>query len=105
MNIVTNGLPVLRKLFNSEDQNVRVRALVVSIKFSNLAQFFKGLCKCASAGGDDYSKQTMEEGTTLTLASKCKEFLLDINNSVDVRRFACEALSYLSLGTYFCITL
>ncbi|KAI6191741.1 Protein unc-45-like protein B [Aphelenchoides bicaudatus] len=86
MSIVTNGIPVLRKLFNSEDHDVRVRALV-------------GLCKCASAGGDDYSKQTMEEGTTLTLAAKCKEFLTDTTNnySVDVRRFACEALSYLSL--------
>lgn len=40
----------------------------------------------------------MEEGTTLTLAGKCKEFLLDTENySADVRRFACEALSYLSL--------
>jgi hypothetical protein len=43
----------------------------------------------------------MEEGTTLTLAAKCKEFLLDTNYSVDVRRFACEALSYLSLGMFY----
>uniref|UniRef100_A0A1I7RKR3 TPR_REGION domain-containing protein n=2 Tax=Bursaphelenchus xylophilus TaxID=6326 RepID=A0A1I7RKR3_BURXY len=85
MAVVTNGIPVLRKLFNSDDHNVKVRALV-------------GLCKCASAGGDDYSKQTMEEGTTLTLAKTCKEFLLDTENySVEVRRFACEALSYLTL--------
>lgn len=40
----------------------------------------------------------MEEGTTLTLASKCKEFLLDTEGySIDIRRFACEALSCLSL--------
>lgn len=38
--LIKNGLPVLRKLYNSPDQNVKVRALV-------------GLCKCASAGGDD----------------------------------------------------
>ncbi|KAI6209433.1 Protein unc-45-like protein B [Aphelenchoides besseyi] len=85
VSIIANGIPVLRKLFNSDDHNVRVRALV-------------GLCKCAAAGGDDYSKQTMEEGQTIRLAAQCKEFLLDTEKySVDVRRFACEALSYLSL--------
>uniref|UniRef100_F1KS65 Protein unc-45 A n=1 Tax=Ascaris suum TaxID=6253 RepID=F1KS65_ASCSU len=79
------GVPILRKLYNSEDDNVKVRALM-------------GLCKCASAGGDDASRQTMQEGSTLKLAQTCKKFLLDINRySVDVRRFACEGLSYLSL--------
>ncbi|KAI1716556.1 myosin-binding striated muscle assembly central domain-containing protein [Ditylenchus destructor] len=83
--IIKTGLPVLRKLFNSSDQNVKVRALV-------------GLCKCAAAGGDDCAKQTMDEGTTIKLADICKKFLLAIDKySVDVRRFACEGLSYLSL--------
>uniref|UniRef100_A0A914S8L0 UNC-45/Cro1/She4 central domain-containing protein n=1 Tax=Parascaris equorum TaxID=6256 RepID=A0A914S8L0_PAREQ len=81
-----------------KDDNVKVRALM-------------GLCKCASAGGDDASRQTMQEGSTLKLAQTCKKFLLDVNRySVDVRseivpigdrgghcRFACEGLSYLSL--------
>ncbi|GMR33986.1 hypothetical protein PMAYCL1PPCAC_04181 [Pristionchus mayeri] len=84
-NILKNGLPILRKLYDSEDANVKVRALV-------------GLCKCASAGGDDLAKSTMQEGASLKLAQTCKKFLLDVNTfPVDVRRFACEGLSYLSL--------
>ena len=47
----------------------------------------QGLCKCAAAGGDDVSRQTMKEGAALKLASTCKKFLLDIDHySVDVRR-------------------
>ncbi|GMT03836.1 hypothetical protein PENTCL1PPCAC_26010, partial [Pristionchus entomophagus] len=84
-NILKNGLPILYKLYNSEDANVKVRALV-------------GLCKCASAGGDDLSKSTMTEGSTLKLAQMCKKFLLEVNKfPVEIRRFACEGLSYLSL--------
>lgn len=67
-------MPILRKLYESKDENVKVRALM-------------GLCKCASAGGDDSSRQTMQEGSTLKLARTCKSFLLDVNvYSVEVRR-------------------
>ncbi|XGW05824.1 hypothetical protein V3C99_016297 [Haemonchus contortus] len=83
--ILKVGLPILRKLYDSEDENVKVRALV-------------GLCKCAAAGGDDTSRATMKEGASLKLAHTCKKFLLDYGKySTDVRRFACEGLSYLSL--------
>uniref|UniRef100_A0A0N5AQ81 Protein unc-45 homolog B n=1 Tax=Syphacia muris TaxID=451379 RepID=A0A0N5AQ81_9BILA len=83
--ILKLGVPILRKLYESDDENVKVRALM-------------GLCKCAAAGGDDSSRQTMQEGSTLKLAKTCKKFLLDINvYSVEVRSFACEGLSYLSL--------
>ncbi|VDM10517.1 unnamed protein product [Wuchereria bancrofti] len=83
--ILKFGIPVLRKLYDSKDYMVKVRALV-------------GLCKCASAGGDDAAKQTMQEGSALKLAQTCKKFLLDVNRySVEVRRFACEGLSYLTL--------
>lgn len=83
--ILKVGLPILRKLYDSEDENVKVRALV-------------GLCKCAAAGGDDASRATMKEGAPLKLAHTCKKFLLDYEKySTDVRRFACEGLSYLSL--------
>ncbi|VDO40269.1 unnamed protein product [Haemonchus placei] len=79
------GLPTLRKLYGSDDDAVKVRALA-------------GLCKCAAAGSDDTSRATMKEGTSLELARACKKFLLDDEEySTDVRRFACEGLSYLSL--------
>ncbi|KAJ1354641.1 hypothetical protein KIN20_011634 [Parelaphostrongylus tenuis] len=82
--ILKVGLPVLRKLYESDDENVKVRAL--------------GLCKCAAAGGDDASRATMNEGASLKLARTCKKFLLDYDKySIEVRRFACEGLSYLSL--------
>ncbi|KAM3728902.1 Protein unc-45 [Dirofilaria immitis] len=83
--ILKFGIPVLRKLYDSKDDMVKVKALV-------------GLCKCASAGGDDAAKQTMQEGSSLKLAQTCKKFLLNVNRySKEVRRFACEGLSYLTL--------
>ncbi|TKR96833.1 hypothetical protein L596_010795 [Steinernema carpocapsae] len=86
------GVPILKKLYDSNDENVKVRALM-------------GLCKCASAGGDDSSRQTMQEGSTMALAKKCKEFLLDVDKySVDVRRFACEGLSSLDADVKEMIT-
>uniref|UniRef100_A0AC35UAV9 TPR_REGION domain-containing protein n=1 Tax=Rhabditophanes sp. KR3021 TaxID=114890 RepID=A0AC35UAV9_9BILA len=79
------GLPVLKTLYDSPDHNVKVRALM-------------GLCKCAAAGGDDVSKATMNESHILNLANRCKTFLLSVDKySVEVRRFACEGLSYLTL--------
>ena len=45
----------------------------------------------------------MQEGSTLKLASTCKRFLMTENPatkekySVNIRRFACEGLAYLSL--------
>lgn len=40
----------------------------------------------------------MNDDTTLKLALACKNFLLQVDKySVDIRRFACEGLSYLSL--------
>ncbi|XGW02377.1 hypothetical protein V3C99_014424 [Haemonchus contortus] len=80
-----DGLPTLRKLYGSDDVTVKVRALA-------------GLCKCAAAGGDDTSRATMNEETLLELARTCKTFLLEYEKyNTDVRRFACEGLSYLSL--------
>uniref|UniRef100_A0A7E4W9Q9 UNC45-central domain-containing protein n=1 Tax=Panagrellus redivivus TaxID=6233 RepID=A0A7E4W9Q9_PANRE len=79
------GLPVLRKLYESTDHSVKVRALM-------------GLCKLASAGGDDAARATMREEEVLSLANTCKHFLLSVDEfSVDIRRFACEGLSYLTL--------
>ncbi|KAL3118992.1 hypothetical protein niasHT_003775 [Heterodera trifolii] len=85
-NMIKQGLPVLKKLFLSSDPNVRVRALV-------------GLCKCASSAGDDCSKQPMDDESRMKLANTCHKFLIEKaeNFSIDVRRFACEGLSYLSL--------
>ncbi|CAI2349049.1 unnamed protein product [Caenorhabditis sp. 36 PRJEB53466] len=79
------GLPVLRALYESEDPTVKVRALV-------------GLCKIGAAGGDDASRATMKEKAVLSLAKTCKSFLLETDKySVEIRRYACEGLSYLSL--------
>lgn len=84
--LIKQGLPVLKKLYQSEDPNVRVRALV-------------GLCKCASSAGDDCSRQPMDDESRMKLAAACRKYLIEKAHkySVDVRRFACEGLSYLSL--------
>ncbi|CAO4368105.1 unnamed protein product [Caenorhabditis nigoni] len=85
INMLKVGIPVLRALYDSEDPTVKVRALV-------------GLCKIGAAGGDDISKATMKEEAVISLAKTCKKFLLETEKySVDIRRYACEGLSYLSL--------
>jgi hypothetical protein len=56
--------PVLKKLYQSEDPNVRVRALV-------------GLCKCASSAGDDCSRQPMDDESRMKLAAACRKYLIE----------------------------
>uniref|UniRef100_A0A5S6R3A2 TPR_REGION domain-containing protein n=1 Tax=Trichuris muris TaxID=70415 RepID=A0A5S6R3A2_TRIMR len=80
---LSNGVSVLRRLFNSPEESVKVRALV-------------GLCKCASSGGRDISLRPTEETKMCGLAEVCKSFMAR-NTSLDVRCLAAEGLAYLTL--------
>ncbi|XP_049797929.1 protein unc-45 homolog B [Schistocerca nitens] len=81
--IVAEGVPILKKLYQSKDLGVRVRALV-------------GLCKLGSSGGTDASVRPFAEGSTQKLAEACRRFLLTAKNQ-DAKRWAVEGLSYLTL--------
>ncbi|KRY66835.1 E3 ubiquitin-protein ligase UBR5, partial [Trichinella pseudospiralis] len=80
---LAQGKSVLKKLFNSPNDVVRVKALV-------------GLCKISSSGGNDISMRPTGELPMLRLASICKRYLLE-DKSIDICRWAAEGLAYLTL--------
>lgn len=82
--LVTMGVDVLKKLYHSPDEGIRVRALV-------------GLCKLGSSGGLDASIRPFAEGSTTKLAEACRRFLIKPGKDKDIRKFAAEGLSYLTL--------
>ncbi|KAG6461445.1 hypothetical protein O3G_MSEX012640 [Manduca sexta] len=82
--IITKGVDILKKLYTCKDDAVRVRALV-------------GLCKVGSFGGDDASIRPFAEGSTKKLAEACRKFLVNPTKDNDVRKWAAEGLSYLTL--------
>ncbi|XP_023025156.2 unc-45 myosin chaperone [Leptinotarsa decemlineata] len=82
--IISQGVDILKKLYKSKNENVRIRALV-------------GLCKLGSSGGSDASLKPFAEGSTLKLAEACRRYLLHPGKDSDVRKWAAEGLSYLTL--------
>lgn len=82
--ILDKGVDILKKLYASKDDGVRVRALV-------------GLCKLGSFGGDDASIRPFAEGSTKKLAEACRKFLVNPAKDKDMRKWAAEGLSYLTL--------
>lgn len=82
--IITQGVEILKKLYKSKNDNIRVRALV-------------GLCKLGASGGSDASVKPFAEGSTLKLAEACRRFLLHPGKDTDIRKWAAEGLSYLTL--------
>ncbi|KAK6640668.1 hypothetical protein RUM44_012365 [Polyplax serrata] len=82
--IVNQGAPILKKLYNSKDDGIKVRALV-------------GLCKLGASGGSDASIRPFAEGATKKLAEACRKFLVKPDTDRELRRWAAEGLSYLTL--------
>ncbi|XP_011555824.2 protein unc-45 homolog B [Plutella xylostella] len=82
--IIDKGVDILKKLYQSKDDAVRVRALV-------------GLCKIGSFGGDDASIRPFAEGSTKKLAEACRRFMVNPAKDKDMRKWAAEGLSYLTL--------
>lgn len=82
--LITSGVDILKKLYHSKDEGVKVRALV-------------GLCKLGSSGGLDASIRPFAEGSTMKLAEACRRFLIKPGKDKDIRKFAAEGLSFLTL--------
>lgn len=61
--IMTLGVDILKQLYRSKDEGIRVRALV-------------GLCKLGSYGGLDASIRPFADGSTTKLAEACRRFLI-----------------------------
>jgi hypothetical protein len=82
--IMKDGLPVLKTLFSSPDDSVKVRALV-------------GLCKLGGLGGSNVNARTFAEGSGLKLHRACCKFLLDSRQRGRLHKWAVEGLAFLSL--------
>lgn len=82
--IISTGMGILKKLYKSENDNIRVRALV-------------GLCKVGSFGGTDSSLRPFSDGTALKLVATCRNFLINPKKDKDLRKWAAEGLAYLTL--------
>ncbi|GLV38330.1 uncoordinated 45 [Carabus blaptoides fortunei] len=82
--IISQGVDILKGLYKSNDPGIRVRALV-------------GLCKLGSSGGNDASVKPFAEGSTLKLAEACRRYLIHPGQDQDLRKWAAEGLSYLTL--------
>lgn len=80
--VVQSGVNILKKLYDSKDEAVRIRALV-------------GLCKTACAGGTDASVRLFADGSTKKMAEACKKFLIRSKDK-DTKRWAAEGFSFLS---------
>ncbi|KAK7091996.1 hypothetical protein V1264_009607 [Littorina saxatilis] len=82
--ILKDAVPILKKLYQSADDSLKVRALV-------------GLCKLGSFSGGDVSEQPMADGSTLYLSKICRKFLANTTKDCDLRKWATEGLAYLTL--------
>lgn len=82
--IIAEGVNILKRLYQSKDDTIRVRALV-------------GLCKLGSSGGTDASIRPFADGATTRLAEACRRFLIHPSKDNDIKRWAAEGLSYLTL--------
>ncbi|KAK2725490.1 hypothetical protein QYM36_000098 [Artemia franciscana] len=82
--LIAQGTNILKKLYVSKDDGIKVRALV-------------GLCKLGASGGTDASIRPFADGSTLKLAEACRRFLVNPAKDKDMRKWAAEGLSYLTL--------
>jgi hypothetical protein len=81
--IISQGINILKRLYQSKDDSIRVRALV-------------GLCKLSSSGGTDASIKPFADGASKKLAEACRRFLINPKKDNDMRKWAVEGLSYLT---------
>lgn len=82
--IMTHGVDVLKKLYTSKEDSIKIRALV-------------GLCKLGSSGGHDASIRPFADGSTAKMAGACRRFLVKPGKDRDIKKWAAEGLSYLTL--------
>lgn len=81
--ILSEGIDVLKKLYQSKNQQIKVRALV-------------GLCKLASCKGSDVSIKLLADGSAAKLEKACRKILCSAPD-YDSKKWACDGLAYLTL--------
>ena len=86
--ILSMGKDILKKLYMSNKDEIKVRALV-------------GLCKLSSSGGTDASIKPFDEDVMKKLLTACKKFLTqertDLDSDTDLKRWSAEGIAFLTL--------
>jgi len=82
--IVSQGVDIMKHMYKSKDDQIKVRALV-------------GLCKLSASAGHDASLRPFADGSTTKLAEACRRIMINPGKDRDMRRWAAEGLSYLTL--------
>ena len=88
--ILSMGKDILKKLYMSNKDEIKVRALV-------------GLCKLSSSGGTDASIKPFDEDVVKKLLTACKKFLtqektdLYSDSDSDLKRWSAEGIAFLTL--------
>ena len=77
-------MDILKTLYKSKNDHIKVRALV-------------GMCKLGSSAGHDASMRPLAEGSNEKLAEACRRFLINPSKDQDLRKWATEGLSFLTL--------
>ena len=70
--------------------------LIRHVKFQKVRALV-GLCKLGASGGSDASLRPLAEGSTTKLAEACRRFLINAQKDFDLRRWAAEGLSFLTM--------
>ena len=82
--IIASSLPILKELYHSTDDRIKVRAMV-------------GLCKLgASSGGNAGSGAPFAPGATLKLEKACRRFLVSKKKN-SLMKWGAEGIAFLSL--------
>ena len=82
--IMEPGVPLMKKLFMSTDDRIKIRALV-------------GLCKLGSVGGWNINARTFSTEELLKLQDACKNFLLSPTKDATLQKWAIEGIAFLSM--------
>ncbi|XP_071629450.1 protein unc-45 homolog B-like [Temnothorax longispinosus] len=83
--IINRGVNILKKLCQSKDDSIRVRALL-------------GLSKLSSSGDPDATIRPFADGVTKELAKACRRLLINPKKEKNMRKLAIKGLSYLTFN-------
>jgi len=78
------GLDVLKKLYQSPNNDIRVRSLVA-------------LCKVSMKGSGNVKEQILSDDGAVKLYQTCRKFLLNPNKEFSLKKWSCEGVAYLTL--------
>ena len=82
--IIGQGMDILKTLYRSKNDRIKVRALV-------------GMCKLGASSGHDASLRPLADGSSEKLAEACRRFLVNPGKDRDLRKWAAEGLAFLTL--------